>query len=113
MKAQVLHNPRPAAQLDMAGASELAEVFRLMGDPSRLRIILACSDGPICVGDIAQQLGLPQSLVSHHLRLLRAARLVRADRRGKQIHYRLADDHISCVIADMVDHVIEPSEDSP
>lgn len=110
MNMNTLHNPRPAAALDAASAAELADIFRLLGDPSRLRIILACCDGPLCVGDIAERLDLAPSLVSHHLRLLRAARLVRGRRRGKEVHYRLADEHISCVIADMVEHVIEPPE---
>ena len=112
MNDQCVTNPRPAADLDLAGATELAEIFRLMGDPSRLRIILACSAEPICVGDIARRLDLAQSLVSHHLRLLRAARLVRGERSGKQMLYQLADDHIRCVVADMVDHVIEPAEEA-
>ncbi len=110
MKDNKLHNPRVAARLDGAKAIELAEIFRLMGDQNRLRIIIACTDGPICVGDIAAELGIAQTLVSHHLRLLRAARLVRPNRKGKQIYYTVADDHISCVIADMVDHVCEPGE---
>ena len=83
-----------------------------MGDPSRLRIILACSGEPISVNGIAEQLELAHSLVSHHLRLLRAARLARGDRRGKQIFYCLADSHVRRVIADMVDHVMEPDEES-
>jgi ArsR family transcriptional regulator len=86
-------------------------MFRLMGDGSRLRIILACLGEPVCVGDIAQQLGLSGSLVSHHLRLLRAARVLRSQRRGRQIFYSVADEHIRCVLFDMVDHVVEPLDD--
>tara|TARA_R110001592_G_scaffold217563_1_gene471447 strand:- start:203 stop:541 length:339 start_codon:yes stop_codon:yes gene_type:complete len=112
MNINKLHNPRAAAQLDEAKAVELAEIFRLMGDQNRLRIILACTGDPICVGDIAAELGIAPSLVSHNLRLLKATRLVRANRKGKQIYYTVADDHISCVIADMVDHVSEPGETS-
>ena len=93
-------------------ATELAEMFGLMGDASRLRIILACLKKPICVSDIAGQLGLSPSLVSHHLRLLRAARILRAKRHGKQIYYSAADEHISCVIADMMAHVCEPFDHS-
>ncbi len=89
-------------------ASELAEMFRMMGDPSRLRIILACLDRPTPVGELAEALGLSPSLVSHHLRLLRAARVLRGRRRGKQIFYSAADDHIRRVIGDMVAHVGEP-----
>ena len=111
MSAYKLHNPRPTAQLAPATAAELAEVFRLMGDQNRLRIIVACTQGPICVSDIAAELDLEQSLVSHHLRLLRATRIVRAERRGRQMYYSVADDHISCVIADMVDHVTEPGSE--
>ena len=55
----------------------IAETYRLLGDPTRLKIVLTCLEGPIAVGDIAKATGASQSLVSHHLRLLRAARLVR------------------------------------
>lgn len=87
---------------------QLADLFRLMGDPTRLRIILACLAEPISVGNIATRLDLSPSLVSHHLRLLRAARVLRAERRGKQIFYSALDAHISCVVDDMVAHIGEP-----
>lgn len=90
--------------------SHLADLFRLMGDPTRLRIILVCLRDSINVGDIAARLELSQSLVSHHLRLLRAARVLRAERRGKQMFYSAMDDHIQCVIDDMMAHVREPSD---
>jgi len=77
--------------------SQLADLFSLMGDTSRLRIILCCLHEPISVSDIASQLGLSQSLVSHHLRLLKAARMVRSERRGKQVFYTAADHHVQCV----------------
>lgn len=86
---------------------ELAEMFRLMSDPTRLRIILACLDAPEAVGDIAEGLGISASLVSHHLRLLRAARLLGAERRGRQVFYVVGDQHIRSMLADMVDHVAE------
>jgi len=88
--------------------SRLAEMFRLMGDASRLRIILCCLHEAVSVSDMAEQLGLSQSLVSNHLRLLRGARIVRSERRGKQVFYAAADAHIQCVIEDMVAHVGEP-----
>ncbi|CAB3749092.1 Transcriptional repressor SmtB [Paraburkholderia humisilvae] len=86
---------------------ELAEMFRLMGDPSRLKIIVACLNAPMCVSDIAAKYGMSQPLVSHHLRLLRAARVLRAERRGKQVFYEAADDHVKRVIGDMTEHVCE------
>jgi ArsR family transcriptional regulator len=86
---------------------ELAEMFRLMSDPTRLKIILACLDAPISVGDMADGLGISASLVSHHLRLLRAARLLQAERRGRQVFYVVGDSHIRSMLTDMVDHVAE------
>lgn len=101
----------PVEQLESEeDVSQLADLFSLMGDTSRLRIILTCLHSPISVSDIAEKLELSQSLVSHHLRLLRAARIVRSERRGKQIFYVAADAHIQCVIEDMVAHIGEPEE---
>ena len=94
-------------------AAELADLFRLLGDTSRLRIVLACLDGPIGVSEIAERLGLSVSLVSHHLRLLRAARIVRAERSGKRVFYAAADQHISAMLAQMLEHVAEPVERLP
>lgn len=92
--------------------AELADMFRLLGDTTRLRIVLACLDEPISVGDIASRLELSPSLVSHHLRLLRAARVVKADRQGKQVFYAAADQHVSGVLADMLEHIAEPHSDA-
>ena len=86
---------------------ELAETFRLMSDPTRLKIILACRDEPAAVNEMAEKLGISASLVSHHLRLLRAARLLQADRRGRQVFYVVGDEHIRSMLADMVDHISE------
>ena len=88
--------------------AQLADMFRLMGDASRLSIILACLREPVSVGDIAKGLDLSPSLVSHHLRLLRAARVLKSERRGKQMFYSACDEHIECVISDMMAHVGEP-----
>jgi DNA-binding transcriptional ArsR family regulator len=87
--------------------SELSEVFHLMGDPSRLGILMSVMEEPRAVGDIAAQTGHSLSLVSHHLRLLRARRLVRAERRGKQVYYSLDDAHVRSVLQDMVEHLGE------
>ena len=90
--------------------AELADLFRLLGDASRLRIVLACLDGPIGVSEIAERLGLSASLVSHHLRLLKAARIVKGTRQGKNIFYAAADHHISCVILDLAEHIGEDDD---
>ncbi|SAL38320.1 ArsR family transcriptional regulator [Caballeronia terrestris] len=89
----------------------LADLFRLLGDPTRLRIVLACVDEKRAVGAIAEALGLSASLVSHHLRLLRAARIVRAERQGKQVFYLAADRHISAMLGELLEHVAEPQTD--
>ena len=86
---------------------QVADTFKLMGDPSRLAILMLCLDGPVPVGAIALKLSLSPSLVSHHLRLLRAARLLQADRRGRQVFYVVGDSHIRSMLTDMVDHVAE------
>ncbi len=93
-------------------AVEIAETFRLLGDPTRLRVILACLNEARAVGDIADALEVSPSLVSHHLRLLRAARLVRAERHGREVHYAAADEHVRCILADMIDHVREPETET-
>jgi len=91
-------------------AGELADLFRLLGDASRLRIIFACMGGPISSGAIATGLELSPSLVSHHLRLLRATRILEASRQGKQVFYIVADEHIRRMITDMLDRFCKTGE---
>ncbi|MES1945312.1 regulatory protein ArsR [Salinisphaera sp. PC39] len=93
--------------MDSDQAAELAETFHLLGDANRLRLVLACLDEPVSVQALADGLGLSPSLASHHLRLLRAARLMRAERRGRQVFYRAADEHVRRMLADMIEHVQE------
>ena len=88
----------------------IAETYRLLGDPTRLKVVLTCLEGAIAVGDIASAIGASPSLVSHHLRLLRAARLVRFTRRNKQVFYQVADDHIARMLTDMLAHAMEDHE---
>ena len=92
-------------------AVEIAEIFHLLGDPTRLRIVTSCLDESRNVGEIAARVGISSSLPSHHLRLLKGARLVRAERRGKQVFYAAADEHIQRVLKDMMDHVAEPDHE--
>ncbi len=92
--------------------AELADLLRLLGDTTRLRIVLACLAAPIAVNDIAGKLDHSASLVSHHLRLLRAARIVKADRQGKQVFYVAADQHISSMLSDMLEHVAEAAPET-
>jgi ArsR family transcriptional regulator len=99
--------PNASPRLNEDQIYELAEMFRLMSDPSRLGIVLSCLSEKVSVGEMAQRLGLSPSLVSHHLRLLRAARLLQADRQGRQVFYQITDEHVLRMLRDMVAHVAE------
>jgi DNA-binding transcriptional ArsR family regulator len=92
-----------------AAVAQMADLFHLLGDTTRLRIVLACLAQPTAVGEIAATLALSSSLVSHHLRLLRAARIVKAERQGKQVFYAAADAHISTLLSTMFEHIDEPT----
>lgn len=96
---------KPVLTDDQAVA--LADLFRLLGDPTRLKIVVSCLRTPLAVSDIADRLELSVSLVSHHLRLLKGARLVRAERQGKQVYYEADDAHVRRMVEDMVSHVAE------
>lgn len=103
-----------ALAMSQSDVAVLAETFRLLGDQSRLKILLQCMHGSVAVGDIAEALDLSQSLVSHHLRLLRGARLVRGERQERQakhIFYSIADQHVSQVLQDMAVHISEDKAD--
>lgn len=89
---------------------QLADVFSLLGEPTRLRIVLACFEAPKGVGEIAQDLNLSMSLISHHLRLLRAARIVYAERVGKHVYCSLTDAHIRSMLGNMLEHIGETDE---
>lgn len=99
-------------KLDEERAIELAEIFRMLGDPNRLRIVVACLGEPLCVGDVAERVGLSTALVSHHLRVLRAARFLTARKRGKQVFYVAIDGRVRCIVTDMVEHVAHPAMDA-
>lgn len=83
-----------ASLIDDREAADLAETFRVLGDPTRVRIVDAISRGELCVCDIAAVVGQSESAVSHQLRLLRGMRLVRSRRQGRMVYYTLDDQHI-------------------
>jgi ArsR family transcriptional regulator, lead/cadmium/zinc/bismuth-responsive transcriptional repressor len=101
----------PRAPADDGDIAQLADMFRLLGDPTRLKLVLACMQlGNAHAGALADAVAASPSLVSHHLRLLKAARLVTSHRDGKQIHYRISDAHIQSVLRDMMDHIREEQD---
>ena len=77
-----------------------------------LRILLFCLTTPRAVGEIAENLDLSQTLVSHHLRLLRGARLVRGERHSRQVFYQIDDEHVGHMLMDMANHVAEDASGS-
>lgn len=87
--------------------SLLAETYRALGDPTRLTLVAALSQGELCVCDLAALLGVSQSVVSHSLRTLRQLRLVRSRREGRIIYYALDDEHIAALLAVGLRHVRE------
>lgn len=86
---------------------DLAELFRIFGDSTRIRILYALFESEMCVCDIAALLGMTQSAISHQLKVLKQSRLIRGRREGKTVFYSLADDHVRTIIDQGVEHVAE------
>ena len=83
----------------------LAETYQALGDSSRIQIVWTLSHGALCVGNIADLLGMSQPKVSHHLRSLRNLKLVKVQREGRQSWYSLDDEHIEGLLKEGMDHV--------
>lgn len=88
----------------------VAEIFGLLADPTRVRILDALSHGERCVGDLATVVAISESAMSHQLRLLRTARLVRVRRDGRQAFYALDDHHVIGLLRDARKHAEEPAQ---
>ena len=108
------HSADPAALsgvkarlLAATSVDALAEVFKLLGDPTRVRILDALTQGERCVCDLASLVGLSESAISHQLRLLRSARLVRVRRAGRLAFYTLDDHHVVGLLHDTRKHIEE------
>jgi ArsR family transcriptional regulator, lead/cadmium/zinc/bismuth-responsive transcriptional repressor len=93
--------------LSDASALALADTFKVLGDPTRIRILDVLSRSELCVYDIASRVALTESAVSHQLRLLRDSRIVRTRRNGRQIFYTLDDQHVVKLLAQGLEHVEE------
>lgn len=92
---------------DDSALYDAAELLKVFGDPTRLRIISALCRSEMCVCDIAKHLGMTQSAISHQLRVLKQARLVTTRREGKTIFYSLCDEHVQRIFYCALDHVME------
>ena len=86
---------------------DLAELFKVFGDSTRIRILYVLFESEMCVCDIAELLNMSQSAISHQLRVLKQARLIRSRREGKTVFYALADDHVRTLLSNGTDHINE------
>lgn len=85
----------------------LAELYKVFGDSTRIRILFVLFEAEVCVCDLARALSMTQSAISHQLRILKQNKLVKSRREGKSIFYSLADDHVRTIIAQGLDHIEE------
>lgn len=86
---------------------DLAELFKVFGDSTRIRILYVLFEAEVCVCDLAEVLNMTQSAISHQLKILKQAKLVKARRDGKQVFYTLADDHVRTIISMGREHIEE------
>ena len=86
---------------------DLAELFKIFGDSTRIRILYVLFESEMCVCDIAALLNMTQSAISHQLKALKNARLVKSRRDGKTVFYSLADDHVKTIIDQGLEHILE------
>ena len=86
---------------------DLAELFKVFGDSTRIRILFVLFEAEVCVCDLAAALGMTQSAISHQLRILKGNKLVKSRRAGKSVFYSLADEHVRTIIAQGREHIEE------
>ena len=86
---------------------DLAELFKVFGDSTRIRILFVLFEVEVCVCDLAEALNMTQSAISHQLRILKQNKLVKSRRQGKSVFYSLADDHVRSIIAQGREHIEE------
>jgi DNA-binding transcriptional ArsR family regulator len=98
---------RRQRQMPDDAVQALSETFRMLGDPTRVRILDVLSAGELCVCDLAELVGISESAASHQLRLLRGTRLVRPRRAGRQVYYSIDDQHIISLFQQGLRHVME------
>jgi DNA-binding transcriptional ArsR family regulator len=93
--------------VDAATVEALADTFRILGDPTRVRIVDALAGGQLCVHEISEHIGLSESAVSHQLRLMRTMRIVKGRREGRCVYYTLDDQHVLDLFQQGLRHVSE------
>ncbi len=86
---------------------ELAEIFKTMSDPTRIKILYALKEQELCVCDLSELLDMSSSAISHQLRVLRNNKLVKYRKEGRSVYYSLDDDHVMCLFGQGLEHVLE------
>lgn len=94
-------------KIDENALYDVAELFKIFGDSTRIRILYALFENEKSVSEIAQELNMNQSAISHQLRILKNAKLIKNRRNGKTIYYSLDDDHVNNIIAQGIEHTQE------
>ena len=89
---------------------DLAELFKIFGDSTRVKILYALLEAELCVCDIAKLMDVSQSAVSHQLRVLKGSKLVKFRREGKTLYYSLADEHVFRILSQGMEHILEGPE---
>lgn len=103
--------PAPAAPalLEPTTLEAAGELLRALAAPVRIAVVMQLRASPRCVHELVDTLGVTQPLISQHLRVLKSAGVVRGERRGREVVYRLVDDHLAHIVVDAVEHVQEES----
>lgn len=97
---------------DAPPAETMADLFAILGDPTRMRVLTALASGELCVSDLAVATGVNRTTISHQLRVLRAHRMVRRRRDGKVVYYALDDDHVAALLGMAAAHAREEAGDA-
>lgn len=92
---------------DLTELYALSDFFKVMGDSTRIRLLWALEEAELCVNDLAVLLNMTKSAVSHQLKILRTAKLVKAEKQGKNVYYSLIDEHVKVILEMALDHVKE------
>ncbi|RCW40783.1 ArsR family transcriptional regulator [Halopolyspora algeriensis] len=113
-----VHSPertvsQPAPRYDTQTLSEAGELLRALAAPVRISIVLQLRAAERCVHELVDALGVTQPLISQHLRVLKSAGVVRGQRHGREVVYRLSDEHLAHIVVDAVAHAEETSEAAP
>ena len=103
---ELIENIKPLMPDDTV-LSGLSGIFKIMGDKTRIRLLWAIDNSEMCVGDLAYLLNMAKSAVSHQLKVLKEAKLIKSEKRGKNVYYSLNDHHVQTIFEKALEHILE------